>query len=547
MTNLFTNLSKNGSEPVNGSRMDRHYTENGPIHSRQLFAVLAMLWVKLVNFAKLVMQIFKWTKWTEQIFVESAESAKSAKSIFATFATFASANFVGKASCESTVRYREWSRIPSCCLRYSLDSHLSRFSLASLICLCMLTVGVGQMWGATSTITLTQSNLELTGSYSSGATATVGGVTFTHTDLMKNSDNIQVKASTGVLYNSTAMPGKITNITITHTGTARSTKVYYGTTAQPTTNENSFSGSCNIDVSGNNTYFKITRGSNAAYWSSVEITYETAPASACTVTFTKTDGSTEAIKEASAGAGVIPPVMSTPCDGWAFQGWSKSQSTSSTSTTVLTTVTLSGGKYYPSSDVTLYPVYTKSGGSVFARYSKVTSNPSDWSGTYLLAANTSGSTYYTFTGQNGSNDYGNSSSHTPGTTEKTSWEVVVAKTTNGYSIYHTNAKKYLGLTVNDNKLNFNSTFSATTYEWTLSYDNGAQSVNQTKRYIECNTSSSYRVACYAGTQKRFFLYKRIEDPIIYYYSYPSCCTPLGTINGSFFLSPLFEPLSLDYS
>ena len=98
MTNLFTNLSKNGSEPVNGSRMDRHYTENGPIHSRQLFAVLAMLWVKLVNFAKLVMQIFKWTKWTEQIFVESAESAKSAKSIFATFATFASANFVGKAS-----------------------------------------------------------------------------------------------------------------------------------------------------------------------------------------------------------------------------------------------------------------------------------------------------------------------------------------------------------------------------------------------------------------------------------------------------------------
>lgn len=43
MTNLFTNLSKNGSEPVNGPRMDRHYTENGPIHSRQLFAVLVML------------------------------------------------------------------------------------------------------------------------------------------------------------------------------------------------------------------------------------------------------------------------------------------------------------------------------------------------------------------------------------------------------------------------------------------------------------------------------------------------------------------------
>ena len=36
--------------------------------------------------------------------------------------------------------------------RKSLDSILSRFSLASLICLCMLTVGVGQMWGAAPTL-----------------------------------------------------------------------------------------------------------------------------------------------------------------------------------------------------------------------------------------------------------------------------------------------------------------------------------------------------------------------------------------------------------
>ena len=43
MTSLFTNLSKNVLCTVNGPRMDRHYTENGPIHSRQLFAVLVML------------------------------------------------------------------------------------------------------------------------------------------------------------------------------------------------------------------------------------------------------------------------------------------------------------------------------------------------------------------------------------------------------------------------------------------------------------------------------------------------------------------------
>ena len=72
MTNLFTNLSKNGSEPVNGPRMDRHYTENGPIHSRQLFAVLVMLWVKLVNLVNFVMQIFD----------ESLKSLKCLKRIF---------------------------------------------------------------------------------------------------------------------------------------------------------------------------------------------------------------------------------------------------------------------------------------------------------------------------------------------------------------------------------------------------------------------------------------------------------------------------------
>ena len=76
MTNLFTNLSKNGSEPVNGPRMDRHYTENGPIHSRQLFAVWVMMWVKLVNLVNFVMQIFdeslKSLKSLMQIFVESA-------------------------------------------------------------------------------------------------------------------------------------------------------------------------------------------------------------------------------------------------------------------------------------------------------------------------------------------------------------------------------------------------------------------------------------------------------------------------------------------
>ena len=379
----------------------------------------------------------------------------------------------------------------------------------------LFTIGSGNVWGATSTITLTQSNLGLTGSYSSGATATVGGVTFKHTDLMKNSDNIQVKASSGVLYNSTAMPGKITNITITHTGTGRATKVYYGTSAQPTTNENSFSGSCNIDVSGNNTYFKITRGSNAAYWSSVEITYETAPASACTVTFTKTDGSTEAIKEASAGAGVTPPVMSTPCDGWAFQGWSTSQSTSTTSTTVLSTVTLTAGKYYPTSNVTLYPVYTKSGGSGFSKYELVALGGTITAGQYLISTGS-----YTMAGSGNAG-----ASFTPGTTEATSKEYTIAINGSNLTIKGPD-NKYIGGSSGSSTLSFSaSTPSNNNYKWKYT-STGIQFQGQTTRYIRAYGTTDFRnYTTSNGTAAK--LYKRIEADVTYYYSYPTCCTDPG--------------------
>ena len=242
------------------------------------------------------------------------------------------------------------------------------------------------------------------------------------------------------------------------------------------------------------------------------------------------------ITETTAGAGITLPDGPTPAcsaDGWTFAGWAAAAVASETTTTP----TLLSGKYNPTDNVTLYAVYkrTKEGGGVaFARYEKVTSDPSDWSGKYLLAANTTGTTYYTFTGQNGSNNYGSSVEHTPGTTEKAEWEVVVAKTTNGYSIYHANSSKYLGLTASSNALYFNANFTAETYEWVLSSANGAQAYSYDTRYIECNTGSSYRVACYAGTQKRFYLYKRIEEAAstTYYLSAPSCCTKLADIEGS---------------
>lgn len=120
---------------------------------------------------------------------KSLKCLKSLMQIFATYATYASAIFVGKESNESTVRYALWSRIslikplqnPYLTLtrfRLSLGSNLSRFSLASLICLCMLTVGVGDAWGdidlrgKTSALTIPLANSE--SSYTKGDWRTIG-------------------------------------------------------------------------------------------------------------------------------------------------------------------------------------------------------------------------------------------------------------------------------------------------------------------------------------------------------------------------------------
>ncbi len=252
--------------------MDRHYTENGPIHSRQLFAVLAMLWVKLVNLVNFVMQIFD-------------ESLKSLMSNFATSATFASANFVGKASSESTVMYRVKSRITSTCLRHSLDSHLYRFSLASLICLCMLTVGVGNTWGTDATFNLWQASAP-------GSPTTNNSVSFAYSGCVFGSNS----ANSGFNVNGqvvATMPdgATVTQIVVYKTSNSwaqkANLKVYCGNTLKQTITQPS--GNVTITLTGTEqtagSYKFKNEGSNSrvAYVQKIVITYTASACSAPTV------------------------------------------------------------------------------------------------------------------------------------------------------------------------------------------------------------------------------------------------------------------------
>ena len=128
--------------------------------------------------------------------------------------------------------------------------------------------------GSTITATLTQSNLELTGSYTTGTEKTIDGITYVYTDLMKNNSNIQAKATTGTIKNSTPYPGDIISVVITHSGTARATTINGSMDGTNWTQVATGSGSITADFSGMGyKYFQITRGANAAYWEKIDIIY----------------------------------------------------------------------------------------------------------------------------------------------------------------------------------------------------------------------------------------------------------------------------------
>ena len=142
--------------------------------------------------------------------------------------------------------------------------------------------------------TLTATNLELTGSYTTNTEKIIDGITYVYTDLMKNSDNIQAKASSGTIKNATAYPGDIISVVITHSGTARATTINGSADGTNWTQVETGSGSINADFSGRGyKYFQITRGSNAAYWEKIEVTYSTESSSLEQSDLTITNQSTD--------------------------------------------------------------------------------------------------------------------------------------------------------------------------------------------------------------------------------------------------------------
>ncbi|MBQ5389163.1 MAG: InlB B-repeat-containing protein, partial [Paludibacteraceae bacterium] len=156
-------------------------------------------------------------------------------------------------------------------------------------------------------------------------------------------------------------------------------------------------------------------------------------------------------------------------------------------------------------DVTYYAVYADAEVPANPGYTKVTTISE---GTYLIA--TDATTGKAYTGKSGSNTYGGYCDVT------ISHDVISKKPDNAVEVTvtlgtGTNAGKfaiydgtYYLSAPNGNSITFNNNV---VYDWNLTNDGYIHSNGQSTRYLQYN-SSSPRFACYTGTQKYAYLYKK---------------------------------------
>ena len=139
-----------------------------------------------------------------------------------------------------------------------------------MIVAIMATALSGTVWAESVEINTTNFTKPNSGSgYAAyDGTRTISGVNVTSSNVMVQSSNLQFKKSSGYLYNTTAMPGNITKITL---GTATNFTIYVGTTANSET-QTVTSGSA---ITGNYTFFKVKCGSSTGTTATITIEYTT--------------------------------------------------------------------------------------------------------------------------------------------------------------------------------------------------------------------------------------------------------------------------------
>lgn len=173
--------------------------------------------------------------------------------------------------------------------RHAIESIVSRFSLVSLICLCMLTVGVGNVWGADETVTWSVSTSTAnTISKDSGTLPTGASASMSSDD--SQSDKSQLTNGKKQTFTLTGMDGcTIKGVTInmkkSNKGSSATVKVDVGSTSLQsgqTITLSTTAGDKTVTLAnattvvgtGENVVITVTSNKNSAYVLKYKVTYE---------------------------------------------------------------------------------------------------------------------------------------------------------------------------------------------------------------------------------------------------------------------------------
>ena len=301
---------------------------------------------------------------------------------------------------------------------------------------------------------------------------------------------------------------------------------------------------CTVDANGVlkcNSRFLYANETNYRMYSSIQSSYKafyvykvlaSTPSTPYTVTFHTTATKEEEKEEASAGEGVTPPIMEEECGEWEFQGWSESYSDDEESTTKLDlVVTLDEEIYYPTKNINLYPVYTKSEGGGGTEY-VLTDIGEISSGDIFVFADASN---YALTNNNGTSSAVGVKQITVFNSKITStvdatieWQLT-GNNTNGYTFYPgtgTTTWLYCNTTASSSSNN-NMRVGTGDRKLFVVNNNGYLVTNDTytDRYLSRYNTQDFRGYTNTNTNPvKPKLYKKTAGSTTYYYSYPQCTT-----------------------
>ena len=476
----FNFLSLWGTSPENGPRMDRHYIEIDTAMSRKFFTILLVLFLCVGNM---------WGSWTRVTTMDELTSGGTF--IMGYEATAKSGVIVPLRSVD-------------CNATTSANGYFN----------------TGTTTNSSTDGTIDMSNPGTTTNYEIYISSPSSGVI-----------NIQRSTSSGNYYGATSGGSTSNKARLYTSGNSNETNL---TPEWANQTNNQFK--LTAAVSGNYKYLKYNTGSPrfAFYNSAGEkiVFYKKGADVAYKVTYNAGTGSCtkDDDTEASPGAGVTLPSASpsSGCStaGWTFAGWAEATCNETHNQPTLYT---SGSKYYPTSATTLYAVYTLAS----TDYKKVTSTDDLSSGKYLIVytsgkvalKNATTGTYYM---DKVSVSISSNTISSPAAT--IIWDVT--KTGSVYQFYNTSVSKWLDNYHSNSYYNL-QLLSTKGKGYGLSINGSGWAVfssnNDANAIIYYNTSNNRFAGATSGGTKNLHLYKKDDT----FNSNPSCCTPLGSINGSF--------------